>query len=283
MKKRSFFSNIFSPAVAGIDVADQSVKYVLLEPANGGFELADYGMVRLPQGIIVDGTIVDPKRLATILSTLRREKWINRARVSIPSSHGFILEKAGIISQAHELRADALSRVLLSPEHASTSMLVNLGETQTDISVVHRGKVYLAKSLPLPQNPTQTLVTSFGVSENEAKNIKRTIGLSRKPEHQHVFDVLHPDISALTRELNTTFIDWHTSETEKRPAIQEIILAGSNAHIAGLPEYLSSALRTKVSLGNPWTNINSLGSYVPPMHAEEALAYAAALGLAIGE
>ncbi len=286
MKQRSFFSTLFSPTIAGLDIADQSVKYVVLNPTDGGFKLADYGMLQIPAGVIVEGNIEDPKRLSVILTALRKQKGIKHARVSLPSSHAFILENAGITPHAHELRAEALSRILIpnsfDVKHRGTSMLVNLGETQTDISIVHNGEVFLAKSLPLPENPTRTLVDTLGVPEQEAKNIKRTVGLSRKAEHEQIFAALQPDMSAIAKKLNDSFIEWHTHETEKRPAIQQIILAGSNAHIAGLPEYLSSALRTKVILGNPWMNLNSLESYVPPMHAEEALAYATAFGLAVG-
>lgn len=291
MKSRSLFSSIFSsvfsPTIAGLDIADQSVKYVVLNPTDGGFELADYGMLQIPEGVIVDGNIEDPKRLSVILAALRKQKGIKHARVSLPESHAFILENAGITPHAHEMRAEALSRVLLpnsfDAKHRGASMLVNLGETQTDVSVIHNNKVYLAKSFSLPENPTRTLADAFGLPENEARSLKRTVGLSRKPEHEQVFAALQPDMSAIAKKLNDSFIEWHTHETEKRPAIQEIILAGSNAHIAGLPEYLSSALRTKVILGNPWMNLNSLETYIPPMHAEEALAYAAAFGLAKGE
>lgn len=283
MKQRSFFSKIFSPTIAGLDIADQSVKYVVLNETEGGFELADYGMLQIPPGVIVEGNIEDPKRLSALLAALRKQKGIKHARVSLPSSHSFVLENAGITPHRHELRADALSRVLLPKKHITTSMLVNLGETQTDVSVIHNGKVYLAKSIALPENPTRTLSESLGVAENETKNIKRSVGLSRKPEHEHILTALQPGISAIAKKMNESFIEWHTHETEKRPAIQEIILAGSNAHIAGLPEYLSSALRTKVTLGNPWANLNTLETYVPPMHANEALAYAAAFGLAMGE
>jgi len=283
MKQRSFFSKLFFPNVAGLDIADQSVRYVVLEPTSGGFELASFGTMPLPVGTIVDGNITDPKKLATVLSELRTSKNIKHVRASLPQSHDFIVENAGMRSHGNDLRAEALARVLVPEQHSHASMIVNVGETQTDISIIHKGKVYLAKSLPLPERPTHMLMSTFHISHSDARDMKRSVGLSRKPEHEAVFVALAKDIMALSRELEKTFVQWHEDKNEKRPHVHEVILSGANAHINGLAEYLSSALRIKVSLGNPWMNINSLETYVPPMHAEEALAYATAFGLALGE
>lgn len=280
--KRSFFSKLFSPTIAGLDIGDQSVKYAILRSTREGSELVDFGMVPLPVGVIVSGDIQDPKKLSAIISGLKQQKNIKHARVSLPMSHAFVIENAGITPHAHELRVDALTRVLIPQTHTGASMLVHFGEHQTDIAIVHDGRVYLARSLSLPHNPTRSLAEMFGISENEARSIKRTIGLSRRLQDQAVLDVLLPDVVALARALNTLFIDWHTQKTPNYPIVDQIILSGSNAHIAGLVEYLSSALRMPVVLGNPWKHLNQLETYVPPMHAEDSLAYAVALGLARG-
>ncbi len=283
MAQQSFFSKLFSSPISGLDIADQSVKYVTLVPSENGYEISNYGNVQLPEGIIVDGNITDPRRLSTILSDIREKGDLHHVRVSLPTSHSFIVENAGLNPVSHHLRGEALVRSLLPKNHAMTSMLVNFGETQSDLAVVHKGKVYAAKSFALPNELTKDLMETFSISLPEAKNIKRSIGLSRRPEHEHIFAALLSHISSLAQELDAAFIEWHTHPTEKRPRIQEIILVGSNAHIEGLPEYLSAALRTNVRLGNPWQNINSLNGYTPPLHAEDALGYAAAFGLALEE
>jgi Tfp pilus assembly PilM family ATPase len=285
MKRRSFFSKLFSPTVAGVDIADQSIKYAVLKPGSTGFKLIRFGAVPLPEGIIVSGDIQDPRRLSDILSDIRYDADLTRVRVSLPQSHAFIIQNAGLTIEETKLRAEALARSLISeniPE-AHASMIVNFGEMQTDIAIVHEGKVYFTKSLSLPENPTQALMDAFSISYDEARTMKRTIGLSRKSEHEAVFATLVPDVSALAKQLDSIFIQWHTESDEKRPRIKNIILAGANAHISGLPEYLSSSLRTEVALGNPWTNMDQVHNRVPALHAEDALGFAAAFGLAMGE
>lgn len=282
MKRRSFFSKLFGSNHAGLDIADQAIRYVVLDEGSGGYEVSIHGTIKLPVGVIVSGAIEDPRRLARILGDLRKDRGIDRVRTSLPESHAFVLEQAGIKSVGTELRAHALARALVAKAHPHASLIVNFGEHQTDLAVVYDGVVYLTRSLQLPNNPTERLMQTFGISQHDAEMQKTTVGLSRRPEDEAVFAVLAEDVFQLVHEIRGIFAEWHTSET-KQPRIHDIILVGSNAHINGLSEYLATALHTEVHLGNPWVHLNDLETYVPPLRKEEAHAYATAFGLAMGE
>ncbi len=284
MKLRSLFSKFFSPRHAGLDIADQAIRYVVFTRADDGHRIVKHGTLNLPVGVLVGGTLADPKRLTRILKNLKDKTGITQVRTSFPESHRFVFEQAGMKVRGAELRAHAHARALLPKHHPHASVIVNFGEYQTDVAVVYNGVVYLAQSLPIPHNPIETVMRVFGISQLEAETAARTIGLSRKEEHAELFKILGPKAVELVHVIRGLFAEWHALEKgAQRPRIHDIILVGKNAAWAGLPEYIATSLHTDVRLGNPWMHLNTLETYVPPIHKEETPAYATAFGLAMGE
>ena len=253
-------------------------------PVEGGYGIELHGFVELPNGVIREGIIQDPKKLANILSQIKSKTGIKHIRTSLPESHHFIAEQAGMRVHGAELRAEALARALVRPGDPDAVMLVNFGEHQTDIAVSYRGRILLTQSLAMPNDLSQTLSESLSVSVAQARVLKHTTGLSRDEDSEEVFKALFQEINQLKKLIHTTFVNWHVATEGEllKPQIREIILSGSNAHVRGLAEYLSSSLHIPVTRGNPWQNINTLENYVPPIHARDIAQYAVAMGLAMG-
>lgn len=92
----------------GLDLSDQSLKYVELIPAKRGIRLGRFGEQKIPGGIIESGKIKDPKRLEEVLLKLRKEG-IRFVRVSLPEEQVYlfhlILPKEGLsnVREAIEL------------------------------------------------------------------------------------------------------------------------------------------------------------------------------------
>lgn len=74
---------LLMPAV-GIDISDRSIKYAKLRPTPKGFHLENFSGISLDPGIVENGRIVDPKRLQTILSDLRKKYNISFVRTALP-------------------------------------------------------------------------------------------------------------------------------------------------------------------------------------------------------
>ena len=60
-----------------------------------------------------------------------------------------------------------------------------------------------------------------------------------------------------------------------------VVLAGGNASVRGLGEYLESALRVPVAVGDVFTNLAPRDTWIPELDYTESLAYATAIGLAL--
>ena len=65
--------------------------------------------------------------------------------------------------------------------------------------------------------------------------------------------------------------------------VTRAILAGGNATVRGLPEYLETSLKIPVELGDVFVNLAPRESWLPPLDYLESLAYGTAIGLALRE
>src|SRR3989338_9753111 len=95
--KRNYFYRFFPTpkflmaSSFGLDISDQSLKFVELTIAKDGIRLGRYGERKIPPGIIESGKIRDPKRLTNeVLLPLRREEDIKFVRVSLPEEQVYL-------------------------------------------------------------------------------------------------------------------------------------------------------------------------------------------------
>ncbi len=93
----------------GLDISDESLKFVELLSTRHGMKVGRWGEKIIPPGVIESGKITDPRRMEEILSRLRKEEGVKSVRVSLPEEQVYIfqlrLEKAGLknIKEAIEL------------------------------------------------------------------------------------------------------------------------------------------------------------------------------------
>jgi len=84
----------------GLDISDESLKFVELIPTRAGIRLGRFGERKIPAGIIESGKIKDQEELEKVLLTLRREEGVRFVRVSLPEEQVYLfqlqLEKSGL-------------------------------------------------------------------------------------------------------------------------------------------------------------------------------------------
>lgn len=86
----------------GLDISDDSVKYMNLKATRYGARPDKYGEKKIPKGALELGKIVDREKLVGVLKELKKELNIKDARVSILENQIYLfklkLEKEGLIS-----------------------------------------------------------------------------------------------------------------------------------------------------------------------------------------
>jgi Tfp pilus assembly PilM family ATPase len=127
---------------------------------------------------------------------------------------------------------------------------------------------------------------NFNISFEEAEKMKEKYGLERNTDNKEIFPVLLNSVSVLRDELVKHFMYWHTHKDDdgrNNPPIKKIIFCGGDSNLIGLADYISVSMKSTVEMANVWTNISNTGNYIPEMSFKQSLAFATALGLALGD
>ena len=90
----------FAESSFGLDISDESLKFIELVSTKNGLEVGRYGERSIPPGVIESGKIKDSKKMEEILSALRKEAGVKSVRVSLPEEQVYLfqlrLEKSGL-------------------------------------------------------------------------------------------------------------------------------------------------------------------------------------------
>ena len=352
---RNFYHKFFptphflTPLSFGLDISDESIKFVELTNANFGIRIGKYGERKIPPGVIESGKIKDLAKMKDILTSLKKEEGIKFVRVSLPEEQVYlfklhlakmdlknvregielvleehipiqaenatfdyeilsenaesldleviaaprevienylaVFEESSIGVLSFELEAQAIFRSVVQTGDLSTYMIVDFGEKRTGIFIVSNAVVSFASTLDFGGiTLTEMIEKNFKINFIEAEKMKMEYGLKRNTDNKEIFPVVLNGVSILRDELVKHFLYWHTHKNEdgvNPPAIKKIILCGGDSNLAGLVEYLSVSMKSKVEIGNVWTNIVNTEKYTPELDFEKSLSYATAIGLAL--
>src|SRR3989339_2204129 len=76
----------------GLDISDESLKFVELVATRNGLGVGRYGERSIPLGVIESGKIKDPERMVETLSSLRKEEGVKSVRVSLPEEQVYLFQ-----------------------------------------------------------------------------------------------------------------------------------------------------------------------------------------------
>lgn len=197
-----------------------------------------------------------------------------------------VFKNSSISVSSFELEAQAISRAVVKKGDPDTYMIVDFGQKRTGIFIVSKGMVMFTSTLEVGGFVlTEMIEKNFKISFAEAEEIKKNYGLQRNVANKEIFSVLLNSVSVLRDEIEKHFLYWHTHPNEEgknNPPVKKIILCGGDSNLIGLPDYLSTSLKNSVEMANVWVNILDSKKEVPEISLKQALSFAAAIGLALG-
>lgn len=194
------------------------------------------------------------------------------------------LDEAGIAVSAIESETFSLPRALLKPSDMETVLIIDIGKTTTKLLVATARLPRYVTTLDVGGHAlTLAVVKYFGVTEEEAKRVKAERGIVAGEGNEDYLAAMLSTVSVIREEIGKRLAYWQ-SRPETAAAGDQVtraILTGGNATILGLPEYLESALKVPVELGDVFANFASRDDWLPPLEYTESLAYGTAIGLAL--
>lgn len=197
-----------------------------------------------------------------------------------------IFDQAGIPVRALEEETFAMVRALLPAGDNSTTLIIDVGKTTTKMVIVTNRIPHFATTIGIGGHAlTLAVQKHFGVTEAEARKVKAERGIVPAPGNEDYLAAMLSTVSAIRDEISLRLSYWQEKATEKGPhfPVSRAVLAGGNASLRGLPEYLEGALQIPVTAGDVFTNLASRDTWIPTLDYTESLAYATAVGLALRE
>ena len=152
-----------------------------------------------------------------------------------------------------DLNAFALLRAVVRGELAErTVAIVDIGARVTNVVIAAQGVPRLVRMIPSGgQNVTDAVARALSVPASDAEGIKREIGVgfsapaSREAAAEAIAEVAQRSSRRCATRSSTT------RPTPRAAGSTSPCVTGGGAHLPGLGQYLSSASRLPVVLGDP--------------------------------
>jgi type IV pilus assembly protein PilM len=195
-----------------------------------------------------------------------------------------VFDQADIGVRALEGETFAMARALLPAGDTSTVLIIDVGKTTTKLSIVVGRVPRFAVTIGIGGHAlTLAVQKHFGVTEAEARKVKAERGIVPAPGNEDYLAAMLSTVSAIRDEISRRLEYWQgkIATSGVHEPVSHAILAGGNASVRGLPEYLEGALKIPVTAGDVFTNLTSRDTWIPELDYTESLAYATAIGLAL--
>lgn len=166
----------FSEPIFGLDISDESLKFVEFIYTKDGIRVGRYGERIIPPGVIESGKIKDSKKMEEILTALRKEEKVQSVRVSLPEEQAYLfalkLEKLGLKNVLEGIELALEDHVPIVAEDAIFDYeLVNENTQDLEVQVTAVPKDIIENYLLIFKR-SQISVKSF---ELEAQAVSRVV------------------------------------------------------------------------------------------------------------
>lgn len=193
-----------------------------------------------------------------------------------------IMERAELKAVAMEtdLLAQARSLVGNNP-YSPTTMIISVGSTNTDLSIIRSGMVSFTRSIASGGNVLSRAIASDLVLEFEqAEQYKKTYGLLDDQLEGKVMMAIKPTFELIINEIKKAISFYQSKNPNDQ--VKRIVLSGGTAKMPGLLIFIANALGIEAQVGDPWFNIKKDPS-IESQLSEDAPMYSVAVGLALKE
>jgi len=194
------------------------------------------------------------------------------------------VEGASLRPTMVDLNAFALLRALARGDLAQrTVAFVDIGARTTNVVIAQQGVPRLIRILRAGgQDVTDAVASALSIAGPDAEVAKREIGVGFQvaPELTAASEAVSNSTRGLLESVRNTFTFF--AQNHPGSAVEVIVLTGGGCHLPGLGQYLSSASRLPVTLGDPLATIKTGKSVSRDSFAGHASLLAVSVGLAYG-
>ena len=194
------------------------------------------------------------------------------------------VELAGLVPTMVDLNAFAVARIQArSGFGTGVIAFVDIGARVTNVSIVVDGHPRFVRILPSGgHDVTEALSSTLDIPQQDAERLKREvgIGLASAQEDLTAKQIVAEVTTGLVDSIRNTLVYYASSNPGG--AVQQIVLSGGGAFLPGLGQYLASAARVQVVVGEPLASLPLAKGVDPRSFGADPATYVVPLGLAMG-
>ncbi len=237
--------------------ADQYIPYPLSE-VNLDFE--------------VIGPSAVPNRVSVLLAASRSENIEQRVDT---------LEIGGLTAKVIDVEAYAMERAFsllvdTLPSSPEIVAIIDIGHTMTTLNVLRDEKIiYTREQMFGGKQLTEDVQRRYGLSFEEATRAKREGNLPDDYEPEVLRPFMESVVQQVTRSLQFFFSSSQYND------VDHILLAGGSASVAGLAQLIQEKLGNRVSVANPFLQMNFASQIDTSAIESDAPSLMIACGLAL--
>ena len=186
------------------------------------------------------------------------------------------VEQLGLNVIAQEPEPIAMVRALAPVGVQDARMIIDLGETSTDLVVMYQGSPRLVRSIPGGLlSFVRTVENSLKVRDDQARQFILKFGLAQDKLEGKVFEALKSTLEGFAMEMTKSVRFFQNRYVGAQ--VGGIVLSGFSGIIPFMAEYIEMQTGVATTQGNPWQYVK-----VTPAQQEMLLPVASEFAVAIG-
>ena len=186
------------------------------------------------------------------------------------------VEQLGLNVIAQEPEPIAMVRALAPVGVQDARMIIDLGETSTDLVVMYQGSPRLVRSIPGGLlSFVRTVENSLKVRDDQARQFILKFGLAQDKREGKVFEALKSTLEGFAMEMTKSVRFFQNRYVGAQ--VGGIVLSGFSGIIPFMAEYIEMQTGVATTQGNPWQYVK-----VTPAQQQMLLPVASEFAVAIG-
>ena len=186
------------------------------------------------------------------------------------------VEQLGLNVIAQEPEPIAMVRALAPVGVQDARMIIDLGETSTDLVVMYQGSPRLVRSIPGGLlSFVRTVENSLKVRDDQARQFILKFGLAQDKLEGKVFEALKSTLEGFAMEMTRSVRFFQNRYVGAQ--VGGIVLSGFSGIIPFMAEYIEMQTGVATTQGNPWQYVK-----VTPAQQQMLLPVASEFAVAIG-
>lgn len=205
--------------------------------------------------------------------------------------HLSIFQRTGLCPAIVDVNSLALYNVVKNSniDTPEGTTLLNIGHQTTNLVIIAEDFPFLVRDISFGgNNITQKLARAWGISYQEAEQVKKTRGITGidieseiSIEEKEISRIIRDSLEELIKEIVHSF--EYFASSRKGALVQRIILSGGGSLIKNMDKFLSQELEVPVQRINPFNNINYSQERFQEFLPSKNSLFAVPVGLALRE